>query len=34
MNLDIIDFTDGILKEYDNMLPFRILTFDRIKKVI
>lgn len=34
MNLDIIDFTDGILKDYDTMLPFRILAFERIKKVI
>lgn len=34
ISINIIDFTDTILKDYDEMLPFRILTFERIKTVI
>ncbi|CAD8139797.1 unnamed protein product [Paramecium pentaurelia] len=31
---DIIEFTDKIINDYDEMLPFRLLTFDRIKLLI
>ncbi|CAK58454.1 unnamed protein product (macronuclear) [Paramecium tetraurelia] len=34
INLDILDFTDNIMSEYENMLPFRLLAFDRVKSVI
>lgn len=34
ITLDIINFTDIILSEYDRMLPFRMIAFNRIKYVI
>ncbi|CAD8053393.1 unnamed protein product [Paramecium sonneborni] len=34
INYDIIEFTDSIMNEYEDMLPFRLLVFDRIKLVI
>jgi hypothetical protein len=34
ISINIIDFTDSILKDYDDMLPYRILTYERIKVVI
>ncbi|CAD8061344.1 unnamed protein product [Paramecium sonneborni] len=34
INYDIIEFTDNIMNEYEDMLPFRMLAFDRIKLVI
>ncbi|CAD8059451.1 unnamed protein product [Paramecium sonneborni] len=34
MNLDILDFTDNIMNEYEEMLPFRFLSFERVKQVI
>lgn len=34
MNSDIIDFTDSIMKDYEDMLPFRLLAFERIKLLI
>ena len=34
ITIDIINFTDIILSEYDRMLPFRMIAFNRIKYVI
>ncbi|CAD8144476.1 unnamed protein product [Paramecium pentaurelia] len=34
INLDILDFTDNIMSEYEDMLPFRFLAFERVKLVI
>ncbi|CAD8115203.1 unnamed protein product [Paramecium sonneborni] len=34
ITLDIINFTDIILKEYDDLLPFRQLVYDRVKIAI
>ncbi|CAD8141718.1 unnamed protein product [Paramecium pentaurelia] len=34
INLDILDFTDNIMSEYEEMLPFRFLAFERVKLVI
>ncbi|CAD8135405.1 unnamed protein product [Paramecium pentaurelia] len=34
INFDILEFTDNIMNDYEEMLPFRLLTFDRIKLVI
>ncbi|CAK75126.1 unnamed protein product (macronuclear) [Paramecium tetraurelia] len=34
ISYDIIEFTDNIMNDYEEMLPFRLLAFDRIKLVI
>ncbi|CAK88180.1 unnamed protein product (macronuclear) [Paramecium tetraurelia] len=34
INSDILDFTDNIMSEYEEMLPFRFLAFERVKSVI